>query len=66
MTKLSELFAGLGYVRKQVKMFTVLSRAFWDVPFLVPSTPSPLPLLHFSVKKIMVSKQSKIVFVDLM
>ena len=43
MTKLSERFAGLGYVRKQVKMLTFQSRVFWDIPFLVPSTPPPPP-----------------------
>ena len=38
MTKLSERFAGLGYVRKQVKMLTFQSRVLWDITFLVPST----------------------------
>ena len=45
ITKLSELLAGLGYVWKQVKIFTFQGRAFWDIAFLVPST--PLPLSHY-------------------
>ena len=52
MTKWSELFAGLVNIRKQIKMATFQSRAFLEVPFLVPSTPPfPLPPLYFSLKK---------------